>query len=1175
MKRLPPLPHAVKQCLLAAALAGLPEAPAQAYDSIRFLPAVEVKEAKAPVAIAAAAERLYVLDGRSPAVLVYDGQGRLLKTAGRAGSGKEGFSSPGGVALGPDGRVYVADTGNSRVQMLGPEGGFLGSFGAKGSGSGQLRHPESLAVGTDGRVYVSDTGNDRVAVFDPEGFYLFGFGSKGKADGQLREPTRIAVDAADHVYVLDSGNGRVQRFDAGARFAKAFKLQAADLVVDAYGFIYLLDSKARKVREHAPDGAVLGSFGSKGAGVGQFKKAAGLAISPDGTLWMLDSGANRVQRAVIESKLKQEPLAPNTASKFFISGPIQTWAFSAAALSAREDGLLFAYLPSEGQVAALDREGKPVLRFGKKTGKEPSVTRGSLGLAASRQHGIFVADTEGDKLQRFDASGKFLANFADSTGFFDSKKKEGRVRGPHGMAVSGKGIVYAANTRNSRVEAFSAEGAFLFSIGPALGPHRMQEPVAVAWDEAGFVYILDRGLKRVFRCEPSGGLKSVWGEGGEESGKLGDPVALAYDGNGYVYVLDRGNRRISVFSSGGGWVTDFFSGGKDDKSLDDPVALAIQGDRLFVSDRGKGRISVFALHPRLAPPAGVTASAAEGVVSVGWAASTEPWTAQYRVWRSSAIGGPFEPLAQTSKTLYQDPGIVAQAMYYYRVAIEAKTRDVGAMSRPAAAYVPAAANRPTVEIASVEIGNIFSASYKYYQKNPVGRIVVANNRNVPFEKVKVSFRLKDFMDFGTDAEIPRLAPQERRELALKAVLNNRILEVTEDTPIQAEFALTYFDEGKPQTVSLTKPLRVYSRNAIVWDKPERIATFITSNDTPVKDFQRRVIHEALPLPERARALDSILASVLRLWHALGAAGLKYQPSPNNPFEQVSVDPAFPEDLTQFPRETLKRKSGECDDLATLSAAMLEAAGIRTALLDYPGHIALMFDTDSADPAQVGLPEDRLIRYGDSYWIPFEPTVMGASFADAHRQALETYRRMEKSGKARILDPRKAWLDFEPATMPPTEWGSDVPGPESVASRAEADALYYAKERRVFLGDRLKARLEQDPEDVDAVVEWGILELEGEDLEKASERFSKALELDPDDAAALNNRGSVAFLKQDFSPAMGWFLKASDRDPADPGILLNLAKTAAKLKDADKTKEYGDRAAELDPDLKPAVQALLQ
>ena len=85
-------------------------------------------------------------------------------------------------------------------------------------------------------------------------------------------------------------------------------------------------------------------------------------------------------------------------------------------------------------------------------------------------------------------------------------------------------------------------------------------------------------------------------------------------------------------------------------------------------------------------------------------------------------------------------------------------------------------------------------------------------------------------------KIKKLDPRESVEIPLIATLNNKILEVSEDTPVQAEFTLTYFENGKQATVSLTKPLRVYSRNAITWEDPQRIA------DLVLGFLERRGVH---------------------------------------------------------------------------------------------------------------------------------------------------------------------------------------------------------------------------------------------------------------------------------------------------------------------------------------------
>ncbi len=1171
-----------KNCRLnpffAALIVAASAVPGGAYDEIRFLDPIKIEVPGRPVGVAASVERFFVLDGKKGLLQVLDAEGRLLRLS--SGRDEEALSDPKDLALSPDGRVFVADTGNSRIKIFDADGKPLGFFGSKGSRPGQLSYPESVAVGADGRVYVADTGNHRVQVFTQDGIFLFGFGQKGKEPGEMKDPTRIAVDAGDFVYVLDSGNERLLKFGPDTRLAKTLPLLGQDFAVDEHGFIYSLDASAGKVKEQGPEGGTLGSLGSRGTGKGQFKAAAALALAPDGTILVLDPGNKRLQPVSLTNKLKVRSVEPNRASKLLVSGPVRSWNYKASVLAASGTESLYGWLPEEGQFFALDAQGKQWLRFGAKSGKDPSSTKECGGLAASERYGLYVADAKGDKLQHFSSSGTFIENVAASTGFFDSKKKEGRVRSPHAVAINEKGTVYVADTGNRRVDAFSPDGSFVFAIGPELGTYELQEPIGLAWDGAGFIYILDRKLKKVFKCEPSGGFVTAWGEEGLGAGQLKDPVSIAYDGFAYVYVLDQEARRVSVFGKDGAWVTDFFAGGEEERNLQRPTALAVQGDRLIISDPAKGKVLSFRLHPHLAPPVSISSSAVEGVVELRWRAHEDPWIAHYRISRASVASGPFEPVGVAEGKSFKDDGVEVYKTYYYRIAAESRTKDVGPPSLPIAVLVPGAFNRAPVEIASVEIGNMLPANYKYYLENAVGKAIIVNNVNVPFQNVKLSFRLKDFMDFATETVLPKLDAQSKAEIPLMATLNNHILEITEETPIQAEVSLTYYESGTPRTVSLAKPLRVYSRNAIIWDKPERINAFVTMNDTPVLEFQKKVRHEAAALPAGAEGLGEPLVDALRIWSALGALGVRFQQNPSNPFETVSQDPAFPVDYTQFPRETLKRKAGQCDDLVTLLASMLEGANVRTAVLDYPGHMALMFDTGEAEASAAGLPESDMVQYEGTWWIPLEATLLGSSFSDAHHQALSAYREMAAGGRAKIIDLRKAAATFEPVTMPPTDWSAEVPSAELVAKGVDPEARRYAKERYQFIKRHYEQQLQADSKNFEAMNHLGLLEVESGNAKGADAWFVKVLSSDPSNAAALNNQGGLAFLRGEWAQAEAKFQKAAAADPADPGVWLNLAKVAAKKGARAQVKEFGEKAVGLASEAekaryRTAVKSLLQ
>ncbi len=1160
----------MKTALLSVALWSLTSG-AVAYDLIKFREAIKGPEMARPVAASSSVDRLYVVDEKKNALLIYDASGKFLKSVGGPGDKPAFFSEPRGVAVGPAGKVYVADAGHNRIQIFDRDGAFVYAFGEKGSEAGRLRNPQSIALGADGRIYVADTGNDRVQVFTEEGILLYQIGAPGKLPGQLRKPTRVAVDSADQVYVVDAGNDRVQKFDAAARVMREFSLNGNDLAVDAYGFLYFLDGRNGKVIEESPEGQPIGKFGSYGNGVGQMKKSEGIAIAADGAILVMDTGNSRIQRIELTNKLKTTLVPINAASKLSVTGPSREWPVTANVLAAHGDSM-YAYLPQGGPFVELGPNGGVKRHFGTAKGKGGDVTRSSGGLAISDKLGIFTSDTPGNRLQKFSIEGKWQANIGESTGFFDSKSREGRMIRPSGVAINDDGTIYVADTGNRRIDAFSPEGVFVFSIGPKVGSYELQEPVAVAWDKAGFLYFVDKTLKKVFKCEPSGAFLAAWGEEGSGAGQFSAPVSIAFDGENYLYTLDGELKRVSVHTRDGKWLTDFFAAGRAERELTAPSAIAIQGQRLVISDKGKGKVVSFDLHPLLAAPAGLVNATREGTVSLSWAAVLDPWQAGYQVFRSSQPGGPFVAIGTATDEKYTDSEVTALQKYWYRVATVSKTKDVGPRGRAIEVTVAGANNRAPIEISTVTIGNIFAANYKWYLKHPMGKVTVTNNTNVPFLKVKVTFKLKDYMDFGFDTEIARLEPKQVVEIPLSATLNNRVLEVTEDTPIQAEFSLNYYQNEEPKSVSLTKPLRLYSRNAITWDDTRKLANFITYKDTPLKDFKAAV--SADYKNRKASALNPNVLKAMRLWNAIGEYGVKFAANPANPFETAHDDPNFPVDYTQYPRDTLKRRTGQCSDLTSLYAALLQDNEVRVAMLDYPGHITLMFDTEAEDAADAGLANDMLVEHGGSLWAPIEVTYIGKPFDEALSKGAYAYKAEAEKNRVKIIDVEKAFEEYEPVSMPATEFTPALPDATALEKRYDAQVAILAKQRHSALKKALGDKLKKNPQDTELRVQLGLADLQYGDSEAATAQFKKVIAADPKNAAALNNLASVAFLIGDFVSAEQKYLQASQNAASDGDVWLNLTKTALKLKQDDKARQYGAKAAAATPAYKPYVASLL-
>jgi sugar lactone lactonase YvrE len=76
-------------------------------------------------------------------------------------------------------------------------------------------------------------------------------------------------------------------------------------------------------------------------------------------------------------------------------------------------------------------------------------------------------------------------------------------------------------------------------------------PLNMAVDDAGNIYILDSGNQRVQKFSPEGKYVATFGRKGQGPGDLSRPGCIDLDKRGYVYVLDGDIKKIQVFSPDG------------------------------------------------------------------------------------------------------------------------------------------------------------------------------------------------------------------------------------------------------------------------------------------------------------------------------------------------------------------------------------------------------------------------------------------------------------------------------------------------------------------------------------------------------------------------------------------------------------------------------------------------
>ncbi|MSR35609.1 MAG: hypothetical protein EXR95_03045 [Gemmatimonadetes bacterium] len=169
----------------------------------------------------------------------------------------EGISS---ITADKAGNIYVIHRptdGADPVVVLDRDGKLLRSWG-----KGMYKLPHGIEIGPDGNVWTTDANTSKIYEFTPMGEKLLEIEVGGIPDltSEFCSITDVTFhpQRPGHVFVADGYcNGRVVEYDA----------------------------QGKKVQE----------FGARGDGPGQFNNAHGIAVGPDGNIYVADRENGRVQ----------------------------------------------------------------------------------------------------------------------------------------------------------------------------------------------------------------------------------------------------------------------------------------------------------------------------------------------------------------------------------------------------------------------------------------------------------------------------------------------------------------------------------------------------------------------------------------------------------------------------------------------------------------------------------------------------------------------------------------------------------------------------------------------------------------------------------------------------------------------------------------------------------------
>jgi len=242
---------------------------------------------------------LYVCNSKAGRVDCFTQEGAWVRSIGSPGQTPNTgelspeFSGPGGVAVGEDGTIYVADTWQHRIAVYGPDGTYQREIRAEFWG------PRNVLFFRN-ELVVADTGKNRLVVLSKEGNVIRLIGKEGEGTGEFSEPVGLAVHQ-DQLFVGDTGNHRVQVLGPDYLPQREFEVLGWDdkvgteayMTMDSKPSLWLTDSGHNRLQRFELDGKLLGIYGPATSEGGGLQAPKGLAFF-NGNLVIGDFGKNRL-----------------------------------------------------------------------------------------------------------------------------------------------------------------------------------------------------------------------------------------------------------------------------------------------------------------------------------------------------------------------------------------------------------------------------------------------------------------------------------------------------------------------------------------------------------------------------------------------------------------------------------------------------------------------------------------------------------------------------------------------------------------------------------------------------------------------------------------------------------------------------------------------------------------
>ena len=286
--------------------------------------------------------------------------------------------------------------------------------------------------------------------------------------------------------VLGTDGFRFQVVDDWAKLPPGYEFNAdvAAVGVDKNDNVYAFNRGAHPMIVFDRHGNFLRSWGE-----GVFKRAHGVYMSPDDTIFLTDDGDHTVRKCTLEGRVLMTFGIAGKPAPYMSGEPFHRCTHTA--LSPRQE-IYISDGYGNSRVHKYSPDGKLLMSWGE-PGTDPGQFNIPHNICCDPDGWVYVADRENHRVQVFDGNGKYEGqwnNMHRPSGLYMESGRNPRFY--IGEIGGGMGVNYDMPNIGPRVSIYTSKGELLARLGnrPAgLEPGQFISPHGLAVDSRGDIYV--------------------------------------------------------------------------------------------------------------------------------------------------------------------------------------------------------------------------------------------------------------------------------------------------------------------------------------------------------------------------------------------------------------------------------------------------------------------------------------------------------------------------------------------------------------------------------------------------------------------------------------------------------------------------------------------------------------